>query len=600
MPTPTLLHRLKERKLVQWALAYLAGAFVVFQLLDALSDPLGLTPTIQRAILAIVGIGFFITLVLAWYHGEKGRQRVSGPELLMVAALLVVAGVALSLLSDDEPVPEPPQVTAEARAGDDRPAIAVLPCENMSTNPEDEFLAPGLHDAILLRLQKISGLFSIGRTSVQQYAVDPPATEVIASALRVGFVGECSVQKYGDQIRLIFQLLDGVTGGQLWAEQYDRDLTAVNLFAIQSDLSQQVASEIGAILTPDEEARIEAKPTENLEAYEAYLLGRYHLGREVDLLSGSSEALRYFEIAVERDPNLADAHAGLAWTYYTLLSLGIRDPRETWPLVERWARSALAIDSTVSKAHLLLARQHLVWTWDWEEAERRVHRVLELDPNDPEGWRTKVDLRLAQGRIEEGLREANRAAALDPVSSRTLYLQARWALLSRRYEEATPLSEVLVTRDPENALAAWYLVQSFFLGGHPEEVNQLPTRDSEMVARYLEEPSAPLALKLSLAGEADSARVMIERVVTSLGEVDRDPVGVWPTYAILGEKDEAFRWMERTIQVLSPSARHIGVDPLADPLRDDPRYQAILDRIGLGHLKSRFDSLAAADPRRGR
>ena len=148
MPEPSFLNRLKERKLVQWALAYAAGAFVVFQLLDALAEPLALTPTIQRSILVIVAIGFLVTLVLAWYHGEKGRQRVSGPELVMVAALLVVAGVALSLLRGSQ------QTEGVSRGGgeDGRPGIAVLACDNISPNPEDAYYADGFHEEILLRL----------------------------------------------------------------------------------------------------------------------------------------------------------------------------------------------------------------------------------------------------------------------------------------------------------------------------------------------------------------------------------------------------------------------------------------------------------------
>jgi serine/threonine-protein kinase len=549
----------------------------------------------------IVGIGFFITLVLAWYHGEKGRQRVSGPELLMVAALLVVAGVALSTLSGRDGSADSSEVPQALVVDDDRPGVAVLPCDNFSPNPEDAFRAQGIHDEILLRLQGISSLRSIGRTSILRFAEDPPPVSEIATVLGVGFVGECSVLKDPDasQIRVTFQLMDA-SGTQVWAHHYDRDLTAGDLLDIVSDVGQRIAEAVGAELTSEETDRLESHSTEDLEAYEAYLLGQYHLEREDDLLSGFPQALRYYEIAVERDPNLAEAHAGLAYAYYVLLAFGVRDPRETWPLVERWARSALAIDSTVSKAHLLLARQHLVWTWDWEGAERRIQRVLELDPNDPEGWRTKADFLLAQGRIDEGLREAERAAALDPISSRTLILQARWALLSRRYEEAIRLAEVLVTRDPENVLAAWYLVQSLLLGGHPEGVNRLLPDESEVADRFSEEPSASLALFLSLRGEADSARVVLDRVVSSLGEADRDPIGVWPTYAVLGDKDEAIHSMERRIEELSPSARFIGVDPLADPLRDDPRYQALLDRIGLGHLKARFDSLAAERPSGGR
>jgi tetratricopeptide (TPR) repeat protein len=223
--------------------------------------------------------------------------------------------------------------------------------------------------------------------------------------------------------------------------------------------------------------------------------------------------------------------------------------------------------------------------------------VLELDPNDPAAWWTKAELLIAQGRIDEALQDASEAAALDPLSSLTLLGLSRGALLSRRYEEADRLREVLMMRNPDNVMAAWYLMQTSLLAGRrPEELPPLFPVDSEEMARFRAEPSASLALLLSLGGEADSARVVIDRVVSSFGEGDRDLVQVWPTYSVLGEKGEAFHWMERSIQELSPSARFIGVDPLADPLRDDPRYQALLDRMGLGHLKARFDSLAAADP----
>ena len=140
MPDTSLIERLKEGRLVQWALAYLAGAFVVLQLLDALAEPLGLTPTIQRGVLVIVGLGFIVTLVIAWYHGEKGRQRVSGPELLMVAALLVVAGVALTLLH-----PRAERYSPVGPENDDRPAIAVFPCENWSPDPTDHPVARWEH-----------------------------------------------------------------------------------------------------------------------------------------------------------------------------------------------------------------------------------------------------------------------------------------------------------------------------------------------------------------------------------------------------------------------------------------------------------------------
>ncbi|MFC1574864.1 hypothetical protein ACFL3Z_02170 [Gemmatimonadota bacterium] len=345
----SFLQRLKERKLVQWALAYLAGAFVVFQLLDALETPLGLTASLQLRILFIIGIGFLVTLVLAWYHGEKGRQRVSGPELLIIAALLVISGVALATLrGPGRSTGLPPRSDL-----DDLPGVAVLPCASLSADPGDEYLADALHDEILLQLQKISSLFSIGRTSVLRYAENPPATEVVAADLRVGFVGECTVQKQGDRIRLIFQLLDGSSGGQVWAGAYERELTAENLWAIHGDIARQIARRVSAVVTPEEQARIGAIPTENISAYQAYLHGRLGWAKRSE--EGLRAAIDFFSTAIEEDPDFARAYAGLADAYVVVPYYGAFLPaRDAWERATMAAQRAVEINDGLSETHVAL------------------------------------------------------------------------------------------------------------------------------------------------------------------------------------------------------------------------------------------------------
>jgi len=248
MPSPSLLQRLKELKLVQWAVAYLAGAFVVFQLLDALETPLGLTATTQQGILVVMGIGFFVMLVLAWYHGEKGRQRVSGPELLMVAALLVVAGAALSILRPQNEE-SPPTVSGGISRLTSGPSILVLACVNISPDPADSYLADGIHEAILHRLAKVSGVASLGREAARWYRDNPAMPSEIAAARGLDYVGECSVRKdpNGERILVTFQLLDA-GGVHAWSEEFARDITVEDLFQIQSDIAQRVAGNIGVIL----------------------------------------------------------------------------------------------------------------------------------------------------------------------------------------------------------------------------------------------------------------------------------------------------------------------------------------------------------------
>jgi serine/threonine-protein kinase len=358
-----------------------------------------------------------------------------------------------------------------------------------------------------------------------------------------------------------------------------------------------VAHAVGAALTGDERALIEAIPTENLAAYEAYLLGRYHLERRDDPVEAFSEAQRYFQIAIRQDPDLALAHSALAGAYAQLAMWGHSDPRELWPLVEQWSRSAQAIDSTFGFLGTEAKRFFLFW--DWDTHDRNYLSTIESRPSDPLlRWLYSEHL-MAQGRVEEGLREGSIAETLDPLSSYTLSGQTRLAFRSRRYHEADQLLEVLLARHPDNYTAARYLALSFIYGGQPERASQLV-----LDPRAGQEPStrggrAGLARYLALLGEADSAKVLIDQAVSGPSDEYLPPEPVWETYAVLGDIDEAFRWMERTIEVQAWGAGSLGITPLADPLRDDPRYQAILDRIGLGHLKSRFDSLAAADARGG-
>ncbi|MFC1660550.1 hypothetical protein ACFL3S_03650 [Gemmatimonadota bacterium] len=599
MPSPSLLQRLKERKLVHWALAYLAGAFVVFQGVEVMAEPWSISPALQRAIHILLLIGLCVTLVLAWYHGEMGRQRVSGPELLMVAALLVVAGVALSTLGPGDEASSPGETATAAVEEDDRPSIAVLPFDDFSPNPDGAYFANGMHEEIISKLLKIAALRVISRNSVMQYREERKPTPQIAAELGVDFLLQGSARIAGDQVRLTAQLIDARRDEHLWQDDYDQGLSVENLISTQSDIAQQVAHAVGASLTGDEQARIEAVPTENLQAYEAYMIGRYHLERRDDLDGAFSEAVRYFRLAIQQDSELAVAHSGLAGAYALIAMLGVSDPREMWPQVERWARSALAIDRTDALAHRMLAYSGWSRTWDWEEGERGLRRAIELSPSDPNGHVAYADFLMAQGRIDEGSEEGKIAAALDPLSSHTLSSQARWVFLSRRYEEADQLAEAFFARDPDNITAMWFLGASFVLGGHPEKVPRLSQHLSADPTRMTPAIRAASSIYLSLIGEADSARVELDHAMASSGDRYLEPGYVWPAYAALGDLDAAFRWMERGIEVQAWSAAFLGVTPLADPLRDDPRYQAILDRIGLGHLRARFDSLAAADPRGG-
>ena len=580
MPSPSLLQRLKERKLVQWALAYLAGAFVVFQLLDAVAEPLGLSTTLQRGVLALVGIAFFITLVLAWYHGEKGRQRVSGPELLMVAALLVVAGVALSRLGPEEETASEAEAGAFRPGDDARPAIAVLPCENFSPDPDDAYFANGIHEEILLRLSRLSALRSIGRESVEWYRDHPRPMREMAVALGVGFVGECSVRMDAERnlIRLTFQLIDGENGSQLWAENYDQDLTAAGVFDIQSDVARQVAQAVGAVLTPGDRVQLRARPTENTEAFRLYLRGRFFWNKSTG--EGFRRAIEYFQQALGEDPSYALAYAGIADSYNSLGWHDVLPPDEAHPMARAAAERALTIDEGLSEAYASLARVRQQYDWDWPAAERAYRRALELNPSYAEARQWYAEYLAYMGRHDESIEQAARAKQLDPLSLGINHNLGLVLYLARRYDQAIEEYQNLLELDPGFAIAHNFLGLAY--AGKEMYDAALAELGKAIELSGMQDPLyiGTLGLIYAMMGKRDEA----EGVLAHLLELSRSryvaPVNLAIIYGALGQRDEAFERMEVAYEVRDDFMMVLKVSPRLDSLRSDPRFETWMRRMG--------------------
>ena len=346
--------RLMQRKMVQWALAYLAGAWLGIQVLDALADVWGLSILFQRAVQVLLCIGFLFVLIIAWYHGEQGRQRVTGPELLIIAGLCAVGGGVLMLVRRDADNDARPQ-TNEAVAHPPRrarPSIVVLPLQNISRDPADAYFADGMHEELIGRLSKISALIVLGRTTALKYSDTHKTASEIAAELRVDYVLEGSATKEDNRVRVHAQLIDGRTDEHLWAAEYDRDLTVAHVIDIQDDVANQVARALSARILPEEAPRIAARPTDSREAYEAYWRGRYFWNQRSQ--EGLQRAIDSFNRALELDPNYATGYAGLADAYNTLGSFFILPSQEAFGRAKTFALEALKLDEDLPEAHASL------------------------------------------------------------------------------------------------------------------------------------------------------------------------------------------------------------------------------------------------------
>ncbi len=457
-----------------------------------------------------------------------------------------------------------------------RRSIAVLPFKNMSDSKEDEYFADGLTEDIITQLSKISGIDKvIARTSVMQYKGINKSIRDVGKELNVATILEGSVRRAGNQIRIVAQLIDVNSEGHIWADTYDKELTQV--FAIQSDVAQQIAAVLRAKLSPSEKGRIEKKQTENTEAYQLYLKGRFYWNkRRLDDINTSIDC---FKQAIDKDPDYALAYAGLASAYVVMPSYGL-SPGEMYTNARNTAMKALEIDSTLAEAHTVLGEIAQDRYYDWEGAEKHFRRAIELDPGYPTAHQWYSILLYNLGRFNEALSEAKRAQELDPLSlvinlnlGDVLYIMRRYDKAIEQYKNTIALDETFPWA--HSGLGNIYEVQGKF---------------NEAIAEYDKAKTLGGGIPYALAPQgwiyakagrkADALHVLKELLLIDQQGINIS-YGIAFLYYELGEKDKAFKWLDKSYQNREVWLLLLGVDPLLDDIRSDPRGIALLKKMGL-------------------
>ena len=494
------------------------------------------------------------------------RKILSRPSLWVTVVLGVLAVAALFyVFIPRSPFPAP--------AGK---SIAVLPFENLSDSREDEYFSDGITDDIIAQLSKISDLKVISRTSVLPYKDLKKNVREIGKELGVATVLEGSVRRSGNQVRIVAQLIDATNEGHLWVETYNRQLTEV--FAVQSDVAQRIAAALQAKLSPSEKGRIEKRQTENTEAYQLYLKGRFYWNKR--RLEDVMTAIEYLKQATEKDPRYGTAYAGLASAYVLLPQHGVAMPEEWYAKARSAATKALEVDSTLAEAYAVLGSIANDHDYDWSGAERHFRRAIELDPGYPTAHHWYSGTLQYLGRFDEALLEAQRALELDPLS---LIINTNLADVfygMRQYEKSIEQARNTLALDQDFPwvhliLASVYQVQRRFDEAVVEcETTRSLAGTSPVTLTYVGRAYAMAGRK------ADALKVLDELLLLAQqGNAVRSGIGF--IYYRLGEKDKAFEWLEKAYQGREAELAYLGVDPLWDDLRSDPRCVALLKKMGL-------------------
>jgi adenylate cyclase len=448
-------------------------------------------------------------------------------------------------------------------------SLAVLPLENLSDDPDQEYFADGMTEALIGDLARIGSLRVISRTSVMKYKGERKAIPEIAQELDVDGVVEGTVARAGGRVRITAQLIDARDDRHLWSDRYDREFADV--LALQSEVARAIAGEVRITLSPKEETHLASARPINPDAHEAYLKGRAHWMK--GSLADHELALGYFQHAIRTDPGYAPGYAGLADVYGFLGLNGVAPPAELLPKAEAAALKALELDETLPEAHLSLGVSRMWHDWDFPAAEREFRRALELNPSQAQGhmW-LGLYLSIA-GRNEEALEEGNLAIKYDPLSAIYRVMVARLHREARDYDAAEGLLREALALDPTSAFAHSSLGYVYSLSSrHEEAIAEI----EKMTAQG--GPLWGLGFVYARAGREDEARAILEELNEREGYVPA--TGPALIYVGLGDHDKAFEWLERAYEERSVTLVFVD-SPIWDPLRSDPRFQDLLRRIGL-------------------
>jgi TolB-like protein/tetratricopeptide (TPR) repeat protein len=587
MNPKAFLSELKRRNVYKVAVAYAFVGWLVMQIAATVVPALHLPDAITSAVVVLTLLGFPIALIIAWAfemtpEGMKRTENVSPNEVIpqwsrrkfgaFIAGVALLAAVLLVFQFTRPKGTESNVASAKS--------IAVLPFANLSHDPENAYFAAGVQDEIVTRLARIGELKAISCTSTQRFKSAPDDLPAIANQLKVANILEGSVQKSGDAVRVNVQLINAETEARLWGDTFDRKLTDV--FSIESEIARTIAEKLQAKLTGPEESAVSVKPTGNPEAHQLYLKGRYFWNRRTG--ENLKKALGYFQQATEKDPGYALAYTGIADSCALIPVYGAGPPQDYYPRAKAAAEKAVALDEMLGEAHASVANV-LFRYLKLDESAKEFGRSIELNPSyaTAHQWYGRLTL-FATGQFERAIAEVNRAIELDPISPIIHADLGSVYIGARRYDEAMKQFRTALELDPQFYWAHRNLGAALELTGAPENAiaeyqRALELSDDPRVLAFLAHAEASI-------GRQNEARAMLKQLTEIAKTRYVSGYGFAVIDLALGEREQALEWLEKDARERSGfEINFIKVDPFLDPLRSDPRFEALVSKVMSGSIE---------------
>lgn len=469
-----------------------------------------------------------------------------------------------------------PRARTRSRPPPGRITLVVLPFENLSGDPGQEYFSDGLTDEMITQLGNVNRqrLAVLARTSAMRYKHANKSVDEIQRELHVDYLVEGSVRRGGQQVRITAQLIRASDQTHVWAKSYERDLR--DILTLQIEVAQDIAREINVNVTPEGQSRLARSLALSTEARESYVKGRYFWNKRTE--DGLRKGIEYFQHAIGAEPGYAAAHDGQADCWIALGWYGYLPPRKAFPRAEESARRALALDDSLAAAHTSLAFVRFNYAWNWSEAERGFRRAIELDSDYANAHHWYADYLSAMGRHDQAIAESERARELDPLSN-IINAWLGWRhYFARRYDRAIEQYRRTLEIDP--AFAPTHLV----LGQAYEQKGKLPEAIAELrravdLAQGAPVYVAALAHAYAIAGQRAEAERELERLreVSRLRYVPAFPIAI--VHAGLGRTKDALDWLDKAYDQRDPGMVWLKVDPRLDGLRSDSRFQSLVARL---------------------